>query len=143
MIGTAACVETHGAELVAPRQGGCLILERAHRLPALKARIADRDLLVARDAAFQEPWDRHRSSVCEKRQPLRGAADRSAGRTGALRRRRIETALTKPDPPGRLEALNSKVRLISHRAYGFHSAEALIAMIYLCCARITIALPHR
>ena len=44
---------------------------------------------------------------------------------------------------GRLEALNSKVRLISHRAYGFHSAEALIAMIYLCCARITIALPHR
>ena len=33
---------------------------------------------------------------------------------------------------GRLEALNSKVRLISHRAYGFHSADALIAMIYLC-----------
>jgi len=44
---------------------------------------------------------------------------------------------------GRLEALNSKVRLISHRAYGFHSATALIAMIYLCCAGIQIALPHR
>jgi len=44
---------------------------------------------------------------------------------------------------GRLEALNSKVRLISHRAYGFHSASALIAMIYLCCAGIQIALPHR
>ena len=44
---------------------------------------------------------------------------------------------------GRLEALNSKVRLISHRPSGFHSAEALIAMIYLCCAGITIALPHR
>jgi transposase len=44
---------------------------------------------------------------------------------------------------GRLEALNSKVRLLSHRAYGFHSADALIAMIYLCCASITIALPHR
>ena len=44
---------------------------------------------------------------------------------------------------GRLEALNSKARLISHRAYGFHSAEALIAMIYLCCAGIQIALPHR
>jgi transposase len=43
----------------------------------------------------------------------------------------------------RLEALNSKVRLISHRAYGFHSADALIAMIYLCCAGIQIALPHR
>ena len=44
---------------------------------------------------------------------------------------------------GRLEALASKVRLLSHRAYGFHSAAALIAMIYLCCAGIQIALPHR
>jgi len=44
---------------------------------------------------------------------------------------------------GRLEALNSKVRLLSHRAYGFHSANALIAMIYLCCGSIQIALPHR
>lgn len=44
---------------------------------------------------------------------------------------------------GRLEALNSKVRLLSHRAYGFHSANALIAMIYLCCAGIQIPLPHR
>jgi len=44
---------------------------------------------------------------------------------------------------GRLEALNSKVRLLSHRAYGFHSAGALIAMIYLCCSGIQIALPHR
>ncbi len=44
---------------------------------------------------------------------------------------------------GRLEALNSKVRLISHRAYGFHSADGLIAMIYLCCAGIQIALPHQ
>lgn len=44
---------------------------------------------------------------------------------------------------GRLEALNSKVRLLSHRAYGFHSADALTAMIYLCCAGIEITLPHR
>jgi transposase len=44
---------------------------------------------------------------------------------------------------GRLEALNSKVRLLSHRAYGFHSANALIAMIYLCCAGIQIPLRHR
>ena len=44
---------------------------------------------------------------------------------------------------GRLEALNSKVRLISHRAYGFHSADALITMIYLCCTGIQIPLPHR
>ncbi|MCA1681064.1 MAG: transposase, partial [Actinobacteria bacterium] len=44
---------------------------------------------------------------------------------------------------GRLEALNSRIRLISHRAHGFHSADALIAMVYLCCAGIHIAHPHR
>ncbi|MDQ3029209.1 MAG: ISL3 family transposase [Actinomycetota bacterium] len=44
---------------------------------------------------------------------------------------------------GRLEGLNSKVRLLSHRAYGFASADALIATIYLCAAGITIPLPHR
>ncbi len=31
---------------------------------------------------------------------------------------------------GRLEGLNSKTRLISHGAFGYHSADPLIAMIY-------------
>jgi transposase len=43
---------------------------------------------------------------------------------------------------GRLEGLNSKIRLISHRAFGFHSADPLIALVYLCCAGVTIELPH-
>jgi transposase len=43
---------------------------------------------------------------------------------------------------GRLEGLNSKIRLISHRSYGFHSADALIALVYLCCAGIVIDLPR-
>ena len=42
---------------------------------------------------------------------------------------------------GRLEGLNSKVRLLSHRAFGFHSAEALLALVYLCCAGIHVPLP--
>jgi transposase len=42
---------------------------------------------------------------------------------------------------GRLEGLNSRVRLISHRSFGFHSAAPLIALIYLCCGGITIDLP--
>ena len=41
----------------------------------------------------------------------------------------------------KLEGLNSKIRLINHRGYGHHSAPALIAMIYLCCGGLTIALP--
>jgi transposase len=43
---------------------------------------------------------------------------------------------------GRLEGLNSKIRLISHRSFGFHSAEALIALVYLCCTGIDITLPR-
>jgi transposase len=42
---------------------------------------------------------------------------------------------------GRLEGLNSKIRLLSHRAFGFHSAEALIALVHLCCSGIDIPLP--
>jgi transposase len=44
---------------------------------------------------------------------------------------------------GRLEGLNSRVRLISHRSFGFHSAAPLIALIYFCCSGITIDLPLR
>ncbi len=41
----------------------------------------------------------------------------------------------------RLEGLNSKVRLIGHRSFGFHGADPLIALIYLCAGGITIPLP--
>ena len=41
---------------------------------------------------------------------------------------------------GLAEGMNNKIRLLSHRAYGFHTASPLIATIYLCCAGIT--LPH-
>jgi transposase len=43
---------------------------------------------------------------------------------------------------GRLEGLNSRIRLISHRSFGFHSATPLIALVYLCCSRIVIPLPR-
>jgi len=41
---------------------------------------------------------------------------------------------------GRLEGLNSKIRLISHRAFGFHSANPLIALVYLRCTGMVIDL---
>jgi hypothetical protein len=40
----------------------------------------------------------------------------------------------------RLGGLNSKIRLISHRSFGFHSAAPLIALIYLCCGGIELEL---
>jgi transposase len=41
----------------------------------------------------------------------------------------------------RLEGLNSKVRLISHRSFGFHGSEPLIALIHLCAGGIVIEPP--
>ena len=39
---------------------------------------------------------------------------------------------------GVVEGLNNKARLLTRRAYGFHSAEAAISMIMLCCTGIEI-----
>jgi len=39
------------------------------------------------------------------------------------------------------EQAHNKVGVIKRRAYGFHSASALIAMIYLCCTNLKVVLP--
>jgi transposase len=61
-----------------------------------------------------------------------------------IRRHRtgILTAIRLGLTNGRLEGLNSRIRLISHRSFGFHSADPLIALVYLCCTGITIELPR-
>jgi transposase len=43
---------------------------------------------------------------------------------------------------GRTEALNNKVRLITRRASGFHSANAALALVMLTCGPITLQPPH-
>jgi transposase len=43
---------------------------------------------------------------------------------------------------GRTEALNNKIRLITGRAYGFHTAEAALALVLLTCGPITLQPPH-
>ena len=43
---------------------------------------------------------------------------------------------------GRVEGLNTKVRLLVRRAYGFHSAEAALALVMLACGPINLKLPH-
>lgn len=39
---------------------------------------------------------------------------------------------------GRTEGLNGKIRTITRRAFGFHSASALISMIFLCCGGVKV-----
>jgi transposase len=49
----------------------------------------------------------------------------------------IRTGLTN----GLVEGLNAKVRMITRRAYGFHSHEALIGMVFLCCGGVHLDPP--
>jgi transposase len=62
------------------------------------------------------------------------------GQTDPQAPRRILAAVRLKINQGRTEALNNKVRLITRRAYGFHSAKAALALVLLTCGPIT---PHR
>jgi transposase len=46
----------------------------------------------------------------------------------------IATGLTN----GPTEGLNGKIRTLTRRAYGFHSARSLIGLIFLCCTGLTL-----
>ena len=43
---------------------------------------------------------------------------------------------------GRLEGMNNRIRLLSHRSFGLHSAEALISLTYLCCGGLSLDPVH-
>jgi transposase len=64
-------------------------------------------------------------------------------RTLRARRDGILAAIRLGLSNGRMEGLNSKVRLLSHRSFGFHGPKPLIALIYLCCSHLTINPPLR
>jgi transposase len=57
-------------------------------------------------------------------------------RDGILAARRLKLS------NARAEALNNKVKLIVRRAYGFHSANAALALVHLTCGPIALTLPH-
>jgi transposase len=58
------------------------------------------------------------------------------------RRGLIVNALEHGISNGRVEGLNTKVRLLVRRAYGFHSADAALALVMLSCGPIDLTLPH-
>jgi transposase len=57
-------------------------------------------------------------------------------RDGILAARRLNLS------NARAEAMNNHVKLIVRRAYGFHSANAALALIHLTCGPTTLNLPH-
>ena len=79
---------------------------------------------------------------CARAQRSRLPAFVKVARTMRDRRPIIINALEHGINNGRVEGLNTKVRLLVRRAYGFHSANAALALIMLACGPINLALPH-
>jgi transposase len=63
-------------------------------------------------------------------------------RTIRQRRDIILNAIEHGISNGRVEGLNNKVRLIVRRAYGFHTADAALALVMLGAGPINLKLPH-
>jgi transposase len=57
-------------------------------------------------------------------------------RQGILAARRLNLS------NARAEAMNNRVKLIVRRAYGFHSANATLALVHLTCGPVALKLPH-
>ena len=63
-------------------------------------------------------------------------------KTMRQRRDMILNAIEHGISNGRVEGFNTKVRLLIRRAYGFHSADAALALVMLAAGPIELRLPH-
>lgn len=89
-----------------------------------------RDEHEARD--FLMRWTR--GALCSRRKPLRKFANTIREHLeGILGFFRWHGQTSSP-----LEGMNNKIKLLIHRAYGFKSVPALMAMIHLCCSGIDL-----
>lgn len=79
---------------------------------------------------------------CSRAQRSRLAPFVKAAATVRRHRDGIAAAIRYGLSNGLIEGLNNKVRLITRRAYGFHSADAALALVMLSCGPIELRLPH-
>ena len=79
---------------------------------------------------------------CSRAQRSRLAPFVKAATTVRTHRDGIAAAIERGLSNGLIEGLNNKVRLIIRRAYGFHSADAALALVMLCCGPVNLLLPH-
>ncbi len=127
--------DTQAAQLAAIRRAGGAVWRAHQGVQALRA-IFDPDLTAAEAETMLDRF-------CAWAQRSRMASFVKLGRTIRKHRVGILAALDLGINNGRAEGLNRKVRAITSRAYGFHTAKAVAAMILLCCGPITILLPHQ
>jgi transposase len=111
------------------------IIWRAYEMKEQFRAIFNGDLEPADAIALLDRW-------CARAQRSRLAPFVKVARTMRERRRLIVNALEHGISNGRVEGLNTKVRLIIRRGYGFHSADAALALVMLACGPINLQLPH-
>jgi transposase len=96
-----------------------------------------RTLYRCRSGAAEEHLESWLSWACRSRL----APFVKVGRTLRKYREGVLAAIRLHLSNGLLEGINNKIGLLKRRAYGFHSAAALIAMVYLCCTDLQLKLP--
>lgn len=80
---------------------------------------------------------------CARAQRSRLAPFVKCARTMRQRRDLILNAVEYGISNGRVEGFNTKVRMIVRRGYGFHSADAALALVMLAAGPINLQLPHQ
>ena len=109
---------------------------RAYQLKEALRAIFAGDLTVNDAAMLLDRW-------CAWAQRCRLAPFVNLGRTIRTHRGGILATIEHGLTNGRVEGLNNRVRLIVRRAFGFHSANAALALVMLSCGPIEPQLPHQ
>jgi len=120
--------------LAAIRRTGGAVWRAYKGKEALRAIFAG-DLPEPEVAVLLDRW-------CAWAQRSRLPAFVKAGRTIRGHRDGILAAIRLGLSNGRVEGRNATIRLITRRAFGFHTAKAAAALVMLCCGPITLLLPH-
>lgn len=108
---------------------------RGYQLKEALREIFAGDLDAAETMELLDRW-------CSRAQRSRLAPFVKAAATIRKHRDGILAAIRLGISNGLIEGLNNKVRLIIRRAYGFHSAEAALALVMLSCGPVELQLPH-
>lgn len=108
---------------------------RAYEMKEQFRAILAGDLTRDQAAVLLDRW-------CARAQRCRLEPFVRCARTMRERRDLILNAIEHGISNGRVEGLNTKVRLLVRRAYGFHSADAALALVMLAAGPVDLKLPH-
>lgn len=125
--------DRQAATLAAVKRHGGALWRAYQRKEELRAVFAG-DLAPEEVAELLDRW-------CARAQRSRLEPFVKAARTIRAHRDGILAAIRLGLSNGRLEGLNNRVRLIMRRAFGFHSAQAALALVMLSCGPIHLTLP--